>query len=137
MLAVDELIDRVRRDTTAFEQAVLAADDPRTAETARLGATIGITVAREVLHVALTGELPEDEDIDEASDLASLVARYSQAIESCIAHVEAAEPDAFLDVTWRHPDLGDLNWRQWFLFLAQDARLRTLALAQGTGDATQ
>ena len=33
------------------------------------------------------------------------------------AHVSEADPEAFLEVTWHHPFFGELNWREWFLFV--------------------
>ena len=40
-----------------------------------------------------------------------------------LEHIRAADPNANLDTKWRHPMFGDLNWREWLLFLrihAQD-----------------
>ncbi len=42
--------------------------------------------------------------------------------ERLIAVVLQADPQAHLDITWRHNEFGDMNWREWLLF----ARVHTL-----------
>ena len=37
--------------------------------------------------------------------------------EELFARVSRAAGDEHLDVTWQHPFFGDLNWREWLLFL--------------------
>lgn len=74
-------------------------------------------VAQQILHVALTGALPTDPEPNLAPERDALLARHSEAIESLYAHVREADPAAFLDVKWDHPFFGDLNWREWLLFL--------------------
>lgn len=37
--------------------------------------------------------------------------------EALFARVRRAAGDEHLDVTWTHPFFGDLNWREWLLFL--------------------
>ncbi|MCC7363391.1 MAG: DinB family protein [Dehalococcoidia bacterium] len=37
--------------------------------------------------------------------------------EELLAYVRTARGDEHLDVTWDHPMFGDLNWREWLLFL--------------------
>jgi hypothetical protein len=61
--------------------------------------------------------MPTDPEPELAADRAVLLARHSEAIESLYAHVREADPSAFLDVKWSHPFFGDLNWREWLLFL--------------------
>ena len=75
----------------------------------------------DVLHTSLTGtrpgnpppELPEDRDI--------LLGAIAEAVASVWAHVQAADPASFLDVTWEHPFFGQMNWREWHLFLGVHA----------------
>lgn len=76
-----------------------------------------ISVAQEVLYAAHTGELPPAEADELPRDLEQLIAQHDQAMESCAIHVQDADPSAFLTVTWEHPMFGELNWREWFLFM--------------------
>ena len=46
-----------------------------------------------------------------------LLAKHAEAIESLFAHVREAAPDDFLNVTWSNDAFGELNWREWLLFL--------------------
>jgi hypothetical protein len=73
--------------------------------------------ATQVLYVALSGELPAVDDPHLPHDRDGLVAQQREAFDSLYAHVREAAPDAFLDVRWPHPMFGDLNWREWLLFL--------------------
>lgn len=75
-------------------------------------------VARAVLHVALTGEqAPSDEETTVPEDRESAIAQHKETFDSLYAHVLEADPKAFLDVTWEHKFFGQLNWREWLLFL--------------------
>lgn len=134
LLSIRDLIGAVSEGTSAFAAALQGMDEHASAEikgTARGGVSLGISIAREVLHVALTGELPAAEDSPDLVGPGDLASAYSQAIESCIAHVEAADADAFLDVTWVHPAYGPMNWREWFAFLGYDARARVDGISGG------
>ncbi|MDZ7728356.1 MAG: hypothetical protein U5Q44_09305 [Dehalococcoidia bacterium] len=47
--------------------------------------------------------------------------------------MQDADPSAFLDVTWTHPMFGELNWREWFLFMrihSKDHARQLQAMAQ-------
>ncbi len=81
--------------------------------------------ARQVLYVALAGELPEDEAVQLPRGAEPLIAKHGEALESLFAHVREADPNAFLEVTWEHPFFGPLNWRQWLLFLELHCRDHT------------
>lgn len=74
-------------------------------------------VSEDVLHTCLTGERPGNPVPSLDLDVDGLVAREQATLDSLWAHVSEADPDAFLDVTWEHPFFGQLNWREWFLFL--------------------
>jgi hypothetical protein len=74
-------------------------------------------VAQQILHVALTGARPTDPEPTLDPERSALLARHTEAIDSLYAHVREADPAAFLDVKWDHPFFGDLNWREWLLFL--------------------
>lgn len=43
--------------------------------------------------------------------------RFSADRDTLLARVEQAQGDERLDVKWAHPTFGDLNWREWLLFL--------------------
>lgn len=79
-------------------------------------------IGREVLYVAHTGELPPEEDDALSDDRDALLNMHQEILDVTYAHVEDAEPDANLDVKWRHPAFGDLNWREWFLFIRIHSR---------------
>jgi len=76
-----------------------------------------IHVSGQVLHVALTGAFSPNDEQPVEGTFEDLIARHDEAIESLFAHVREAAPDAFLDLKWRHPMFGDLNWREWLIFL--------------------
>jgi hypothetical protein len=42
--------------------------------------------------------------------------------EQLIATVIKADPEAHLNITWKHSEFGEMHWREWFLF----ARVHTL-----------
>lgn len=73
--------------------------------------------ARQILYVALTGELPPGAALGLPADRADLLVMQNEATESLFAHVREAAPDGFLHVTWPHASLGELNWREWLLAL--------------------
>lgn len=85
-------------------------------------------VGREVLYVAHTGELPPNEDEAIPDDREALLAMHAEAMDSTYIHLADADPDANLVTTWQHPMFGDLNWREWFLFLRVHARDHTQQL---------
>ena len=67
--------------------------------------------------MALTGEMPAREDADLPPEVEPALTKHAEAIDSLYAHVRDADPAAFLDVKWKHPMFGDLNWREWLLFI--------------------
>jgi len=82
-----------------------------------------LAVGRQILHVALTGEVPGyREEIAVAADCESAIAQHQEGIDSLYAHVREADPAAHLEIAWKHPFFGDLNWREWLLFLRIHAR---------------
>lgn len=76
-----------------------------------------VRIAVEVLHVALTGALPESIPAAKPGPRERWFAQQREALDSLYAHIREASPDAFLDVTWEHPIFGPLNWREWLYFL--------------------
>lgn len=87
-----------------------------------------VSVARDILYIAHTGEFPTDDSDPLPDDVDQLMALHDQAMESVIVHVQDADPDAFLDIQWKHPTFGDLNWREWFLFLRIHSKDHALQL---------
>ena len=51
-----------------------------------------------------------------------MLANIKALRERLIAVVLQADPQAHLDITWRHNEFGAMNWREWLLF----ARVHTL-----------
>lgn len=51
-----------------------------------------------------------------------LLATVSDLREQLMAAALQADPNARLDITWRHTEFGAMNWREWLLF----ARVHTL-----------
>lgn len=75
----------------------------------------------DILHVCLTGERPGNPPPRFEPDRESLIAELNKSVESVEAHVTAADPESFLETTWEHPFFGQLNWREWHLFLGVHA----------------
>jgi hypothetical protein len=136
--SLPELVSRVRE---AIAELVAAAESLEAHELTEIPATdtgegdawtpmdcmkhifgLNAHIGREILYVAHTGELPPNEDDTLSDDREALLKLNAEAMEQTYAHVEDADPDANLDVKWRHPMFGDLNWREWFLFLRIHAR---------------
>lgn len=72
--------------------------------------------AREVLYVAVSGELPPEEDVSLPGDLDGLLATHREAIDSLYAHVREA-PDDFKSFEWSHPFFGAMTWPEWLVFI--------------------
>ncbi|PWT70823.1 MAG: hypothetical protein C5B60_11670 [Chloroflexi bacterium] len=53
---------------------------------------------------------------------ASLLLDLEVLRERLLAVVVQSDPQAHLEVTWGHPEFGQMNWREWLLF----ARVHTL-----------
>ncbi len=131
-LSIADLADKVRND---MEQVHLAAtavpaarfcEQPGAAEWSANevmahvldSARAGTTAIRRVID---TGSVPPP-----ATDQVRKTATEQNAQEwwdalvadrqSLFQHVNAANGDEHLDVTWEHPFFGPLNWREWLLF---------------------
>lgn len=74
--------------------------------------------AQQILYVALSGELPPESTPDLPSDREGLIASHTSTIESLFDHVREADPDLYIDIRWPHHLFGELNWREWFIFLS-------------------
>ncbi len=92
-----------------------------------------VQVAEDILNVCLTGIRPGNPEPQLAPDREVLIAKQIEANASLWEHVSFADPNAFLDVTWPHFLFGDMNWREWLLFLhlhAWDHRHQIAALGE-------
>lgn len=92
-----------------------------------------IQVAEDVLNACLTGNRPGNPEPDLPLDRETLITKQQEMNDSLWEHVSFADPGAFLDVTWPHMFFGELNWREWLLFLhmhAWDHRHQIAALGE-------
>ena len=85
--------------------------------------------AQQVLWVALSGELPAEEEVALPPDRRGLLDLNRNALDSLYVHVREADPMGFVETTWQHPFFGDLNWREWLLFLRLHCRDHARQLA--------
>ena len=126
--SIEDLIGRVQEGMDELAAAGRSIDPARFAEVPpgetwsprdclTHAAASNIHVAQQVLYVAHTGELPIEGEPTLPADREQILVRQAEAIASLYEHVREARPDAYLEVTWQHPFFGDLNWREWLLFL--------------------
>lgn len=126
--SIEELIERVQQGVDELHAAANAVpasslatnppgDEWSPLDCLRHSVQSNAQASQQILHVALTGERPAGDEPDFGTDREQLIAKHSEAIESLYAHVREADPSAYLDVRWPHPFFGDLNWREWLLFL--------------------
>ncbi len=80
-----------------------------------------VQVAEDILNVCLTGARPGNPEPELPLDREALIHTQSEMNDSLWEHVSFADPSAFLDVTWPHMFFGELNWREWLLFLHMHA----------------
>jgi hypothetical protein len=125
---IEELITRVEEGVTELEQAGRSVPESAL-KTIPPGEEwspwqcishiieTNLSVGRQVLHVAHTGELPPPEEPAVPDSVDAAFRHHREAMDSLYAHVRDAQPDAFLEVTWPHMMFGQLNWREWFIFL--------------------
>ncbi|MBI5947086.1 MAG: DinB family protein [Chloroflexi bacterium] len=141
---IEDLISRVEEAVLELEAAANAVpagdlDVTVTGETwtpmdcIRHAAGSNVSGAQSILYVAHTGALPEGEDTPLPATREAILARHRASIDSLYVHVRDADPAAFLDVTWKHPFFGDLNWREWFLFLRIHSKDHARQLTTMTG----
>ena len=72
--------------------------------------------AREVLYVALAGELPPPEEVTLPGDRDGLLAKHREAMDSLYAHVGEA-PNDYKAFQWSHPAVGPMTWPEWLVFI--------------------
>lgn len=114
---VDQLHDTARAVDPGRRETVPEGDEWSPADALRHVVASNMHVSEQVLHVALTGALSAGAESAVDGSFEELVARHDEAIESLFAHVREADPSAHLEVKWHHPFFGDLNWREWLIFL--------------------
>lgn len=93
-----------------------------------------LQVCEAIRSVAHTGALPSSRPGEPAGGRDDLLAAHEAALASLYEAVRSADPGAHLDIKWRHPAFGDLNWREWFIFLrihCRDHARQIPALAGG------
>jgi uncharacterized damage-inducible protein DinB len=132
-LSVPELLDKVRADSDALRAACeSAADLDYTARPeaeswsvnevlAHLADTC-TTVNQAILAAWRDGQPAAPlEDALQHTTAAKTPIEWWQAIhderEAAFAALAQARGDEHLDLTWDHPFFGNLNWREWVLFL--------------------
>lgn len=143
---IDELIERVQEANDELAIAARAVpeaslsvippgDEWTPMDCLRHAASSNMHVAQQVLFAALEGTLPSAGEPELPADREAVIAAHAEAIDSLYEHVRAADPGANLDLKWKHPFFGDLNWREWLLFLRIHARdhARQLAAMSGQG----
>jgi hypothetical protein len=90
---------------------------------------INIGTATRCLAVATTGKLPaaEPAPLPEGRDLR--LDAHRARLEAVFAGLIDGGPPRHLDVTWEHPFLGDLDWREWLLTLRVHSRAHAEQIA--------
>ena len=103
-------------------------------------AEINIATASRCAGVAKSGLLPAGPPSPLGADRPGLMAGQRRALERAFADIRAAGEVTHAGLTWTHPLLGELNWREWFLTLrvhclAHAAQLEALRAALGQAGA--
>ena len=80
-----------------------------------------VQIAEDILNVCLTGIRPGNPEPELPLDAETLIAKQQEMNDSLWEHVSFADTGAFLDVKWPHMFFGELNWREWLLFLHMHA----------------
>lgn len=117
-----ELIESARSIPPAIIASNPPGDDWSPMDCLRHAVQSNLQVAEDVLHVALTGDRPGGPEPDLAADREALIAAQEASLESLWAHISEADPQSNLHVTWPHPFFGELNWREWLIFLRIHAK---------------
>jgi hypothetical protein len=130
---VDEAVEELETAARAFEPATIAqrrdGEGWAPLDCVRHIAGNNVAVARDVLHVAWTGELAPGPEPPASGTRDEVLAAMRVALDSLYVHVREADPAANLGTTWPHPMFGDLNWREWLLFIRIHSRDHARQLA--------
>lgn len=130
---VDDLAAAARGVPDAALKVIPAGDEWTPMDCLRHAAASNMQVAQQVLFAALEGYLPTDGEPEVPSDREAVLAAHAEAIDSLYAHVRSADPAANLELKWKHPFFGDLNWREWLLFLRIHSKDHARQLAAMSG----
>jgi hypothetical protein len=125
---VDVLVERVREGVSDLEAAARIVPEDRYGDTPAgetwtprqcLEHALGsnMQVAQQVLHAAWGSEPPDNSEPSVPDSVEAALSKHGEAMESLYEHVLSADPEGNLDQRWEHPMFGDLNWREWLLFL--------------------
>ncbi len=132
-LTVPQLLDKVRTD---MAQLKAAAEAGERVDYARRPSEDDWSVNEVMAHITDTcasvnsgilgawerGERPAGltDALKRSDDVVAPMVRFKQLTderEALFARLAVASGDEHLDVKWRHGMFGDLNWREWVLFL--------------------
>lgn len=124
-LSVPEIVARVQEAMAELRGAAQAPSPPAAgqwspAEVLAHVVASGADVARAIAGVLEHGASPARHDSGEDGGPAPIEASLSSLHadrDRLFARALAARGDEHLAVTWPHPFFGDLNWREWLLFL--------------------
>ncbi|GIW14812.1 MAG: hypothetical protein KatS3mg063_0665 [Tepidiforma sp.] len=134
-LTIPQLVEKVRADCLPLADAARAVPPARFHEPPAPGEWSAAEVWHHILEMneagaaaieaILDGREPASRSVDDRlvpggsslQDGPSCYARYLERRERLLARVAAARGDEHLDRTLRHPVFGELNWREWFLFM--------------------
>lgn len=125
---IEELIVRVQEGVDELHAAARATPDDRLEQRLEgqewspmdcLRHIVGsdLQVCEAIRAVAQTGSLPPSRPDEPRGTRDELLAAHEAAIGALYDAVRAADPEAHLDRRWLHPAFGELNWREWFIFL--------------------
>jgi hypothetical protein len=155
-LTIPELVAKVRRDCQPLAEAATLIPPDRFREPPAPGEWSAADVWAHIIEMnevgaaaieaILDGRQPPVRVIDDAIRADALAlpngpachARYAARREALLARVATARGDEHLDRTIRHPMFGELNWREWFLFMRVHdldhlRQLQAIAAALGEG----
>ena len=132
---VDELAAAARGVPESALHAIPEGDEWTPIACLKHAAASNMQVAQQVLYAALEGYLPGGAEPEVPTDVGSILAAHAEAIDSLYAHVRSADPEANLELKWPHQFFGELNWREWLLFLRIHSRdhARQLVAMSGPG----
>lgn len=132
-LSIPELMDKVRADSEqlrAAAEAAMAVDPTRRPSAGDWSVNEVLRHLHEssgrvnagILAAALDGAQPGAvaDRIERADDVRpplEWVRLLREEREAAFARLEGVRGDEHLEIRWDHPFFGDLNWREWLLFL--------------------
>lgn len=126
----DQLAQRVEAAVAELEAAARGVPDDALAER-RAGeewsplecirhvAEVNTGTAARVRGVVAEGALPETAPSAPpvSAGREAILAAHAGVVAAAVRAVRVSGPEADDGIAWRHPFLGDLNWREWFLTL--------------------